>query len=63
MARVNTDILGISELKFTGMSKFNSDNIISTTVGKNPLEELEQPSKSTKKSETQYLDANSKTTE
>jgi len=63
MARVNTDILGISELKFTGMSKFNSDNIISTTVGKNPLEELEQPSKSTKKSETQYLDATSKTTE
>ena len=63
MARVNTDILGINELKFTGMGKFNSDNIISTTVGKNPLEELEQPSESTKKSETQYLDATSKTTE
>ena len=26
MARVNTDILGISELKWTGMSEFNSDN-------------------------------------
>ena len=26
MARVNTDILGISELKWTGMGKFNSDN-------------------------------------
>ena len=26
MARVNIDILGISELKWTGMSKFNSDN-------------------------------------
>ena len=26
MARVNTDILGISELKWTGMSKFNSDD-------------------------------------
>ena len=25
MARVNTDILGISELKWTGMGKFNSD--------------------------------------
>ena len=24
MARVNTDILGISELKWTGMGKFNS---------------------------------------
>ena len=26
MARVNTDILGISELKRTGMGKFNSDD-------------------------------------
>ena len=26
MARVNTDILGISELKWTGMGKFNSEN-------------------------------------
>ena len=26
MARVNTDILGISELKWMGMGKFNSDN-------------------------------------
>ena len=26
MARVNTDILGISELKWTGMGGFNSDN-------------------------------------
>ena len=25
MARVNTDILGISELKLTGMGEFNSD--------------------------------------
>ena len=25
-ARVNTDILGISELKWTGMGKFNSDD-------------------------------------
>ena len=41
MARVNVDILGISELKWTEMGKFNSDTIISTTVGKNPLEEME----------------------
>ena len=41
MARVNIDILGISELKQTGMDEFNSDTIISTTVGKNPLEEIE----------------------
>ena len=26
MARVNTDILGISELKWMGMGKFNSDD-------------------------------------
>ena len=26
MARVNIDILGFSELKWTGMGKFNSDN-------------------------------------
>ena len=41
MARVNMDILGRSELKWTGMGEFNSDNIIFTTVGKNPLEEKE----------------------
>ena len=44
MARVNVDILGISKLKWTGMGEFNSDTIISTTVGRNPLEEMEQPS-------------------
>ena len=26
MARVNIDILGISELKYTGMGEFNSDD-------------------------------------
>ena len=26
MARVNVDVLGISELKWTGMGKFNSDD-------------------------------------
>ena len=41
MARVNVDILGISKLKWTGMGEFNSDTIISTTVGRNPLEEME----------------------
>ena len=42
MARVNVDILGIRELKWTGMGEFNSNGaIISTTVGKNPLEEME----------------------
>ena len=43
VARVNVNILGISELKWTGMGEFNSDgqSIISTTAGRNPLEELE----------------------
>ena len=41
MARVNVDILGSSELKWTGMGEFNSKTIISTTVGRNLLEEIE----------------------
>ena len=41
IARVNTDILGISELKWTGMGNLIQVTIISTTVGKNPLEEME----------------------
>ena len=41
MARVNIDILGISELKWTGMGEFNSDDHVSTTVGKNPSEQME----------------------
>ena len=41
MGKVNIDILGISELKWTGMGEFNSDDIISTTLGKNPFEEME----------------------
>ena len=42
IARVNIDILGISELKWTGMGEFNGQmTIISSTVGKKPLEEME----------------------
>ena len=40
MWRVNINILGISELKWTGMDEFNQIIFISTTVGKNPLEEM-----------------------
>ena len=39
MARVNVDILGISNLKWTGMGEFNSDDHYIYTVGRNPLEE------------------------
>ena len=63
MARVNVNILGISEIKWTGKGDLNQMTIISTTVGRNPLEEMEQPSWSTKESEMQYLDTISKMTE
>ena len=43
MATVNIDILGISELKWTGVGEFNSDDHY-TTVGRNPLEQTEWPS-------------------
>ena len=33
MARVNIDILGISELKWTGMGKFNSDDLYTCYCG------------------------------
>ena len=41
MARVNVDILGISKLKWTGMGELSQMTIVSTTMGKNPLEEIE----------------------
>ena len=63
MARVNVDILGISELKWTGWVNLTLMTIISTTAGRNPSEEMEWPSWSRKESEMQYLDAISKTTE
>ena len=63
MARVNVHILGISKLKWTGWVNLTQMTIISTTAGRNPSEEMEWPSWSTKESEMQYLDAISKTTE
>ena len=41
MARVNVDILGISELKWTGMGELTQMTIISTTECRNPSEEME----------------------
>ena len=38
MTRVNVDILGISELKWTNLTQMT---IISTTAGRNPSEEME----------------------
>ena len=42
MARVNViDILGISDVKWTGMGEFNSDGHYIYYSGQNPLEEME----------------------
>ena len=41
MARVNTDILAISELKWMGMGEFNSDDRYIYYCGQDPLEEME----------------------
>ena len=41
MARVNIDILGTSELNGLEWVNLTQMTIISTTVGKNPLEEME----------------------
>ena len=41
MARVNVDILGISQLKWTGLVNLTQMTIISTTADRNPSEEME----------------------
>ena len=41
MARVSINILGISELIWTGMGDLTQMTIISTIVDRNPLEEME----------------------
>ena len=41
MTRVNIYILGISELKWTGMGEFNSDDHYVYYLSKNSLEEME----------------------
>ena len=63
MARVNDNILESANsngLEWVNLTKMT---IMSTTVGRNPTDEMEWPSWSTKESEMQYLDAISKTTE
>ena len=61
MARVSINILAISELKWTGMGEFNSDDHYSyyceESLRRNGLAIM-----STKESEMQYLDAISKMT-
>ena len=63
MARVNIDILGISELKWTGMGEFNSDDRYIYYCGKESLRRNGVALIVNKESREQYLDAISKMTE
>ena len=58
MTRVNIDILGISEIKSTGMGEFNSDDHYIYYCGQESYSHHSQ-----QESEMQYFDAISKTTE
>ena len=63
MARVNIDILGINELKWTGMGEFNSDDYYIYYCGQESLRRNGVAITVKKDSEMQYLDAISKMTE
>ena len=63
MARVNIDILGISELKWTGMGEFNSDENYIYYCGQESFRRNGVATIVKKESEMQYLDAISKMTE
>ena len=63
MARVNINIQGIRELKWTGMGEFNSDDHYIYYCGQESLRRNGVAIIFTKESEMQYLDAISKTTE
>ena len=60
MARVNVDILGISELKWTGRGEFNSDDHYIYYCGQESLRRNGVALIVTKESEMQYLGAISK---
>ena len=60
MARVNIDILGISELKWTGMAEFSSDEHYIYYCGQESLRRNGVSSQSRKEFEMQYLGAVSK---
>ena len=62
MARVNINILGISELKWMGMGESNSDDHYIYYCGQESLRRNEVAIVVNKESEMQYLDAISKTT-
>ena len=63
MARVNIDILEISEIKWTGMDEFNSHDHYIYYCGQESFRRNGVAAQSTKQFELQYLDAISKMTE
>ena len=63
MARVNINILGISELKWTGMGEFNSDDHYIYYCGQESLRINGVAITVKKESKMQYLDEISKKTE
>ena len=63
MARVNINILGISELKWTGVGAFNSDDHYIYYCGQESLRKNGVALIVTKEFKMQYLDAISKTTD
>ena len=62
-ARVNVDILGISQLKWSGMGEFNSGDHYIYYCGQESLRGNGVAIMVNKRVEMQYLDAISKTTE
>ena len=62
MARINIDTLRISELKWTGMGEFNSDDQYIYYGGQESLRRNRVAIISAKESKIQFLDAVSKTT-
>ena len=60
MARVNIDILGINELKWTGMDEFNSDDHNIYYCGQESLRRNGVALIVNRESNMQYLDAVSK---
>ena len=63
ITRVNINILGISELKWTGMGEFNSDDRSIYYCGQESLRKNGAALRVNKRMEMQYLGATSKTTE
>ena len=63
MARVNIDILGVSELKCTGMGEFSSEEHCINYCGQESLRRNKVAFIVNKRSKTQYLGAISKMTE